>query len=129
MTPLRLPRWIALLALPVLVAALLLMHGLDAPAGASGGHGESAEASPHPPGAEAPAAGQEAQACPTCVTGHVMVACLAVVATIAALHVVVRAAALPLVASVDAASRRVLAAGQLLRPPDPAWIRLAVMQC
>ena len=128
MSPLRLPRWTALLVLPLLAGALLLMHGLDAGTTTTGPHGAVAVASDHPNQGETPAEHHHA-GCPGCVVGHVMAACVAVVATVVGLRLARRGIGTDLSTFVDAATGRVRAARQLLRPPDPAWVRLAVMRC
>ena len=128
MSPLRLPRWTAVLVLPLLVGALLLMHGLDAGAGATGLHGASAVAADHSHQGEGPGEHHDG-GCDGCAIGHVMAACVAIVATAVGLRVVRRVAGTRLSTLVAAATGRVRAARQLLRPPDPAWVRLAVMRC
>ena len=128
MSPLRLPRWTALLVLPLLVGALLLMHGLDAGATTTGLHGAPANASTHVHDAEAPA-DHHGAGCDGCAVGHVMAACVAIVATVVGLRLARRAVGLRLATAVDTAVGRTRAARQLLRPPDPAWVRLSVMRC
>jgi hypothetical protein len=124
MSPLRLPRWTALLALPLLAGALLLMHGLDAGASTSWAHGAE---SAHAHEGETPAEHQEG-ACDGCVD-HVMAACVAIVATAVGVRLARRAAGASASTVVGSAAAGVRAARQLLRPPDPAWVRLAVMRC
>jgi hypothetical protein len=128
MSPLRLPRWTALLILPLLVGALLLMHGLDAGATTTGLHGASANASTHAHDAEAPA-DHHGAGCDGCAVAHVMAACVAIVVTVVGLRLARRAVGLRLATAVDTAVGRIRAARQLLRPPDPAWVRLSVMRC
>lgn len=127
MSPLRLPRWTALLVLPLLAGALLLMHGLDAGATTTGPHGASAVASDHSHHGETPAEHHDA-GCEDCAV-HVMAACVAIVATVVGLRLARRAAGTRLSTLVDRATGRIRAARQLLRPPEPAWVRLAVMRC
>ncbi|MGH9275071.1 MAG: hypothetical protein ACRDZU_10525 [Acidimicrobiales bacterium] len=128
MSPFRLPRWTALLVLPLLVGALLLMHGLDAGATTSGPHGAVAVASDHSHQDEAPAEHHDA-GCDGCAIGHVMAACVAIVATVVGLRIAWRVAGPRLPTFVDTAIGSARAARQLLRPPDPVWVRLAVMRC
>jgi hypothetical protein len=127
MSPRRLPRWTALLILPLLVGALLAMHGLDARATAGPIDGATA-ASTHPHDRDRPADHDDAH-CTTCAAGHVMAACVAIVATVVGLRLAPRAVSpllTPLIAAVTTGTR---AAQQLARPPDPARVRLAVMLC
>lgn len=128
MSPLRLPRWTALLVLPLLAGALLLMHGLDAGATTTELHGASAAASDHSNQSGAPAEHHDA-GCDGCAVGHVMAACVAIVATVVGLRLARRVAGTRVAALAATATGRIRAARQLLRPPDPAWIRLAVMRC
>ncbi len=128
MSPLRLPRWTALLVLPLLVGALLLMHGLDAGASTTGLHGVAAAAPTHGHHIETPAEHRDA-GCEGCTFGHVMAACVAIVATVVGLRLARRATGTRLSTLVFSALGRIRAARQLLRPPDPAWVRLAVMRC
>jgi len=128
MSPLRLPRWTALLVLPLLAGALLLMHGLDAGANASGLDGASAAAPAHSHHGEAPGE-HHGVGCDGCAVGHAMVACMAIVATILGLRLARRSTGTPVSTFVDTAMGRMRAARELLRPPDPAWVRLAVMRC
>ena len=128
MSPLRLPRWTALLVLPLLAGALLLMHGLDAGATTPAVHGASAVSSGHAEQDEGPAEHHHA-GCPGCVVGHVMAACVAVVATVVGLRLARRGIGTHLSTLVSSARGRIRAPRQLLRPPDPAWVRLAVMRC
>lgn len=128
----RLPRWSALLALPVLVGAALLMHGMEAgasaPAVASASTTTAVE--PHAHDEHASPVGHDDGACDHCAS-HVMAACVAVLATVTALRASGRslrtASVVRTAGEVPAPSRRVLA--EVLRPPDPAWVRLAVMRC
>jgi hypothetical protein len=128
MSPRRLPRWTALLILPVLVGALLLMHGLDAGASANGVHGSSAAAPRHSHHGEQLADHHDA-GCDGCAVGHVMAACVAILASVVGLRLALRAVGPRVSALLDAAMDRTRAARQLLRPPGPAWVRLAVMRC
>lgn len=139
MSSLRLPRWTALLLLPLLVGALLLMHGLDAGATTSGLHGAATAAPPaHDHAATtAPAlhlhdgapAEHHDEGCAGCTVGHVMAACVAIVATVVGLHVARRRVRAGVAMLIVSARGRIGAARPLPRPPDPAWVRLAVMRC
>ena len=121
-------RW-ALLALPMLVGAVLLSHGLDSwisePASSAAGVALS-DAHEHPEGAE----GHAAEHCDGCLVGHLMVGCMAILASAATFVAVgrrpVRSA---LVRRTELAVRWGRPWGDLLRPPEPAWVRLAVMRC
>lgn len=128
MSPLRLPSWTALLVLPLLVSALLVMHGLDAGATTTGLHGVSTAAPSQAHHAETPAEHHD-DGCEACTIGHVMAACVAVVATVINLRLARHATGIRLSTLVFSALGRIRAARQLLRPPDPAWVRLAVMRC
>jgi hypothetical protein len=128
MSPLRLPRWTALLVLPLLAGALLLMHGLDAGATTNGLHGASAAVSTHAHEGDTPAEHHDA-GCEGCAVGHVMAACVAIVATAVGLRLARHATGTRLSALTLSAVSRIRAARQVLRPPDPAWVRLAVMRC
>jgi hypothetical protein len=128
MSSLRLPRWTALLALPLLAGALLLMHGLDAGANTVGHSGASTVEATHAHQGETPAEHHDA-GCPGCAVGHVMAACVAIVATVIGLRLAQRSAGTHLSTLVATATGSLRAARQLLRPPDPAWVRLAVMRC
>lgn len=126
MRPIRPLRWTGLLVLPLLVGALLLMHGLEArvhseplpAAAAKAGHGEAAAADSH---------GDEH--CPTCAAGHLMVACVGIITAVAGLVVLRRPLARADLALVATASTGRRAVHRVLRPPEPAWVRLSVMRC
>lgn len=116
-----------MLVLPVLVGALLVMHGLDAQAGAL-----------HHMGAPASAAGAEEHLhheftpgdhghCVDCVAAHVMAACVAIITAISGLALLRRLGTSE--APVAAVAGRVRGLVELARPPDPAWVRLSVMRC
>jgi hypothetical protein len=128
MSPLHLPRWTTLLVLPLLAGALLLMHGLDAGATTNGLHGTPAAAPTHPHHGQPPADHHDA-ACPGCAVGHVMTACVAIIATVIGLRFSRRGTGTRLATLAFSAPGRIRAARQVLRPPDPAWVRLAVMRC
>jgi hypothetical protein len=125
----RLPRWTWLVVLPMVVGALLLMHGLDAhaspphPAGASAG--ATAVEQPHGPSA----AGDDGH-CSDCVAGHVMASCVAIISAIGGLGLVrsrpTRRSPAATAAAVVVGVRGLVAQA---RPPDPAWVRLSVMRC
>lgn len=119
------PLW-ALLALPVLVGAVLLMHGLDA---------EAAEAHAAPAATDGPVSdGQHhdgRQRCASCTVGHVAAVCVAVLAGATALVVATRRSrprgagvARPLSASLRT---RIQPSTRPERPP--LWVELAVMTC
>jgi hypothetical protein len=128
--PTRLPRWTWLLVLPMLVGALLLMHGLDAHAGDS--HSPEAVASEvavgdHPHDESVPA---EHGHCAECLAGHVMAACVAIITAIGGVGLARRLLNRGhLVGPAMAAATRVRGLVELARPPDPAWVRLSVMRC
>ena len=132
MRPIRSLRWTGLLALALLVGALLLMHGLAARVHvdpAPEAHPVAAATAGHAGGAEAPV-GHDDEHCPTCAAGHVMVACVAIVTVVTGLVLVRRSlgrAVATLAATTTDASVRVVQ--RVLRPPEPAWVRLAVMRC
>lgn len=128
MSSLHRRRWIALLALPLLVGALLLMHGLDVGGSTTGLHGESEVEAAHPHHGEAPVEHHD-EGCDGCAVAHVMVACVAIVASGMALHLVRRPLSTRVAPIIDAGARRLLAARERVRPPEPAWVRLAVMRC
>ena len=123
-----LPRWTSLLVLPMLVGALLLMHGLDAHARGS-----------HPDGASVPAATVEQHAydeptdhahCAECLAGHVLAACVAVIAAIGAIGLARRLVSRGRLAALAATvADRMRGPVTLARPPDPLWVRLSVMRC
>ena len=128
--PSRLPRWVWLLALPALVGALLLMHGLDAQAGEPH-HGpkvtSTALVEGHPHHDAVPL---EHAHCVDCLAGHVMAACVAIITAIGGIGLARRllsSGAVP--APAAALSGRARCLVELARPPDPAWVRLSVMRC
>jgi hypothetical protein len=128
MSPLRLPRWTALLLLPLLAGALLLMHGLDAGATTDWLHGAPVAAPTHSHQGDAPAEHHDA-GCDGCAVGHVMATCMAIVATVVGLQLARRAVGVRKSMLVGSAADGVRSALQVLRPPEPAWVRLAVMRC
>ena len=129
--PVRLPRWTWVLVLPMLVGALLLMHGLDARAGESHASGPAAATA----GADAEhhhdrsAPSEHGAHCADCMAGHVMVACVAIITAVgvirAARRLLARGRSVSAVAVID----RVRGLVELARPPDPPWVRLSVMRC
>ena len=127
MSSLRLPRWTALLLLPLLAGALLSMHGLGAGATDARPHAQSAEHAHVGPG-EARAEHRDA-GCDDCAVGHVMVACVAIVVTVAGVRLARRAVGTREPALAATAIEHLRAARKLLRPPEPAWVRLGVMRC
>lgn len=129
-------RWGALVLLPLLAGALLVMHGLDT--GVAGGQvatehvattDSHTDSDSHPDGDRHGSASDHG--CAGCAAAHMMVACVAVLAATAAGYQLARCiGGHP--RPVNAAHALVRAArgiGDLLRPPDPAWVRLAVMRC
>lgn len=128
MSPRRLPRWTTLLALPLLVGAFLLMHGLDAHVGATG----VAEAAATAPGHVEQGGQSEnhgAQHGGGCALGHVIAACVAIIVTVVGLRRTRRPLGALITSVVAAATGWVRAAREVPRPPEPAWVRLAVMRC
>lgn len=137
----RLPRWTWLLVLPLLVGALLLMHGLDASAGdhhtAAAAPGAPAHAHVHSePGAQldsvtsaAVFGGPEDSQCLDCVAGHVMAACMVIITTIIGVGLLRRRLGGGLVVAVAAPPESARSLIESVRPPDPAWVRLSVMRC
>ena len=97
--PIRLPRWTWLLVLPMLVGALLMMHGLNAHAG--GTHpseaGSSAPVAEHAHDDSAPA---DHGHCLDCLAEHLMAACVAIIAAVGGI----------------ALARRLLSRGGLVSP-------------
>lgn len=127
--PTHLPRWTWLILLPMLVGALLLMHGLDGQASDSH-RSEAAASSSVVPGHshdESPP-GNHGH-CVDCLAGHVIAACVAIFAAIGGLGLVRR---FPTSGSPAAPARavagRVRGLVELARPPDPVWLRLSVMR-
>lgn len=128
MHSLRLPRWTSLSILLLVAGALMFMHGLDAGASPSGLQGAAAAVpATHPHHGGAPAEHRDA-GCVGCTVGHVMAACVAVVATVAGLRGARRVTAMRWSTLLLAAVGRACTT-RLRRPPDPVWIRLAVMRC
>lgn len=128
MSPVRLPRWTAVMVVPLLVGALLLMHGLDAAATTGGLHGASVTASPHSHQGETPSEHHDT-GCDGCAVGHLVAACAAVLATVVVLRLARGAAPVRVSTLIGSAPDGIRAARQVRRPPDPAWVRLAVMRC
>lgn len=127
--PMRLPRWTWLLVLPMLVGALLMMHGLNAHAGGPSPSevASSALVAEHPHDETAPA---EHGHCLDCLAGHLMAACVAIIAAVGGVTLARRLLARgALVSPVRAIAGRVRGLIELARPPDPAWVRLSVMRC
>jgi hypothetical protein len=128
--PARAPRWTWLLVLPMLVGALLLMHGLDARAGDAhqpDAHAPAVVVDEHSHGESVPA---EHWHCVDCLAGHVMAACVAIITVIGGVGLVRRRLARgSLAAPASALADRVRGLVDLARPPDPAWVRLSVMRC
>jgi len=128
--PTRLPRWTLLLVLPMLVGALLLIHGLDAYAGESH-HGAASASGPvveaHPHDQATPA---DHGHCVDCPVGHVMAACVAIITAIGGVGLARRFLDRGILAAPAAAvTDRVRSLVELARPPDPVWVRLSVMRC
>lgn len=122
----------SLTVLTVVVAGgLLLMHGLDThgsqmhPAAASdsiavSGHGDHGAERHH----------DESSHCDGCMAGALMVACVAVISVFVSLSLIRRAlGARGSTSSLSSWLDRVQWAVDVLRPPDPAWIRLSVVRC
>lgn len=130
MRPIRSPRWTGLLVLPLLVGAVLLMHGLDARV-----HIEPALAHPvaaaatGPSGEAGQATGHDDEHCPACAAGHVMVACVAILTAVAGLIRLRRVLGQVMATMRATTSASVRMVHRVLRPPEPAWVRLAVMRC
>jgi hypothetical protein len=124
----RVPRWTALLVLPLLVGALLLMHGLDARASA-GGLPEASAATPAHAHHRAVPAEHDDEQCASCAVGHVTAACVAIVLAVIGLRLARRGAGFLVPALLDSVGVRLTAARELLRSAEPAWVRLAVMRC
>ena len=116
-------RAIGLIALPMLVLALLFMHGLSArPDAAGSSHGATSHEHEATPGHH--------DDCPDCLH-HLLTSCVAVLTALAAWQLTSRfAGRSPLgggpAPTHGASVGRTLPLG---RPPDPAWIRLGVMRC
>lgn len=124
--------WTSLLVLPLLVGGLVLMHGLDAHArGGDAGAAAAVSASTaaaHPHDDPVPAG--DDHHCDGCLAGHAMAACVAVVTTVAAIGLASRLLSQGWPAApVAAAAGRARGLVELLRPPGPVWVRLAVMRC
>jgi hypothetical protein len=125
----RLPRWTWMLVLPVLVGALLLMHGLDAQAGNTHHSGTPVSAGvveEHPHDESTPA---EHGHCVDCLVANVMAACVAIITAVGGLTLFRRLLRGSVAAPVAATAGRVRSLVELARPPDPAWVRLSVMRC
>lgn len=127
MSPHRIPGWTALLVLPLLVGAFLLMHGLDARAGTTGA--TVVAAVPAHVEQDGHAADHDDEHCIACAFGHAMAACVAIVATVIGVRLTRRLVGVRVPTLVDAATRWARAVREVLRPPEPAWVRLAVMRC
>ncbi len=129
--PVRLPRWTWVLVLPMLVGALLLMHGLDARAGES--HASGPAAATAGAGAEhhhdRSAPSEHGTHCADCMAGHVMVACVAIITAVGVIRAARRLLAGGRPVSAVAVVDRVRSLVELARPPDPPWVRLSVMRC
>ena len=123
---LRLSRWTAVLVLPLLAGALLLMHGLDAGASEAAPHASVSGSAPHEH--HSAPAHDEDHGCDDCA-GHLMAACLAVVASIATFSLARRMIRGRWTTSTPSIlSHLIRRARELLPPPDPVWVRLAVIQ-
>ncbi len=128
--PSRLPRWTWLLVLPMLVGALLLMHGLDAQAGESHHSATAASASVVEVHLHAESAPSEHEHCVDCLAGHVVAACVAIITAIGGIGLTRCLLTRGILASPAAAvTDQVRGLLELARPPDPAWVRLSVMRC
>lgn len=130
MRPIRSLRWTGLLVLPLLVGALLLMHGLDARVSADSVVGEPPVANAAAGHLEdAPSAGHDDEHCASCAAGHVMVACVAIVGVVAGLVLLRRVLGRVVATLAVTTDDGVRLVQRVLRPPEPAWVRLAVMRC
>lgn len=128
MSPCRLPRWTTLMVLPLLVGAFLLMHGLDARA-STNGVAEAAAAAPGHVEQDGQSENHGAEHCGGCAVGHVMAACVAIIATVVGVRLARRPLRTLITTLVVAATQWARATREVLRPPEPAWVRLAVMRC
>lgn len=128
MSPRRLPRWTTLLVLPLLVGAFLLMHGLDARVGTTG-VAEAAAATPAQVEQEGQSQNHGPEHCGGCAVGHVMAACVAIVATVVGVRLARRRLGMLFTTLVDAVNDWARVTRVVLRPPEPAWVRLGVMRC
>ena len=128
--PTRLPHWTWLLVLPMLVGALLLMHGLDAHAGDSHPSEAAASASVAEEHSHDESTPGEHGHCIDCLAGHVMAACVAIITAIGGIGLARRLLARSsLAVPATAVAGRIRGLAELARPPDPAWVRLSVMRC
>ena len=132
--PTRRLRARTLLALPLLIGGLLLMHGLEASVDGGGhaGHGEQLAGSGHDADAHhgAPASHHEGAHCSDC-WAHALAACLAVVVALVTVRRLAGGWSATAVSSVPlllAATRGYRERWELWRPPEPAWVRLSVMR-
>jgi hypothetical protein len=127
--PMGVRRWITVLLLPLLVGGLLLMHGLAASGG--GDHHGGVAAELHAAGVSAEHHDVHDHAhCPECIAGHLVAACVAVVAVVVSLRVACRVLILVRAGAVDRPSETAsIGVVRIWRPPDPAWVRLSVMRC
>ncbi|MGQ0831363.1 MAG: hypothetical protein ACT4OV_06765 [Microthrixaceae bacterium] len=126
----RTPRWIALVLLPLVAGALLLMHGLES--GPAGPLSDAPAVQTHSsvdPGHGPTASTDQGHGCAACAQ-RVMVACVAVVTGL----VLFRARGRMLGPRWTTGARRVRSRWSALverrvPAPDPAWVRLSVMTC
>jgi hypothetical protein len=131
--PTRRLRARTLLALPLLIGGLLLMHGLEASVDGGGhaGHGAQLAGSGHDAHAHerAPASQHEGAHCSDC-WAHALAACLAVIVALVTVRRLVRDWAATAASSVLllAATLAFRERWELWHPPEPAWVRLAVMR-
>jgi hypothetical protein len=123
----RLPRTLVLLVLPLLLGGFLLMHGVEATS-TGGGHVAASAVDSH---TDQPESGEHhhGATCPDC-WGHALAACVAVIVGLVTLRltrrwVAVARSALPLPTGVRLVRER----WEQWHPPEPAWVRLAVMRC
>lgn len=128
MSPCRLPRWTTLLVLPLLVGAFLLMHGVDAGVGTTN-ITEAAAPAPGHVEQNGQSANHGAEHCGGCAVGHVMAACVAIIATVVGVRLARRQLGTLLSTLVVPATGWAPARRVVLRPPEPAWVRLTVMRC
>lgn len=133
-----------LLGLPLLVASILVMHGLDPAAhpaadrtevGHTLDHHDAGHGAVHTAGDEHARAAPTGHVpdCPDCAThGHLVAICVAVLVVMAGLGAVRWWRGGGATAPAPSHTARGVVAGLLegrARPPGPAWVRLGVMRC
>jgi hypothetical protein len=116
-----------LLVLPLLFGGFLLMHGVEA-SSSGGGHVAIAAVDSHTdePASEEHRHGADCADC----WGHALAGCVAVVAGLVTLRRTRRWVATGgLALQVPAGLRLLRERWEQWHPPEPAWVRLAVMRC